>query len=131
MGYTIELVCNDCKYRKVINLGRGKTKEPLKEILKCFDANINATIKQLDTAYTIMDYEYGNVIMTCTKCNVIYTNSSFIVKFNNYLDYIPNLFCKKCNTRLKNLGGLDNIRSCNCPSCGRLSLKYKNICDWD
>lgn len=131
MGQTVEIVCDDCKYRRVYNLGRSTSKEPLNKILGSFDKDVSNTLKQLDSAYTMTEYDYGIHIMICSKCKELNTNLILKVKFNNDLEYIPKNFCYKCNVRLKSLENLNDIEKCNCPNCGSKSLKYKHVCNWD
>jgi DNA-directed RNA polymerase subunit RPC12/RpoP len=131
VGYTVEILCSDCKYRKVFNLGRSSTKEYLSEILKGFSVEVNSTVKQLDSAYGMIDYDYGDEVMTCNQCKEINTNLVFKVKFSNELEYTPKYFCSKCNAKLKSLETLENLNKCSCPNCGNLSLKYKDVCNWD
>lgn len=131
VGYTVEILCEECKFRKVYNLGRTSQKEPLKEILKCFTVEVDTTIKQLDSAYNMRNYDYGNYAMACGKCNEISSNIILKVRFSNDLEYIPKYFCKKCNAKLTSLEKLEDLARCNCPSCGKVALIYKDVCDWD
>lgn len=131
MGNTIEIVCNDCKYRSVFNLGRKTKKESAFEVLKCFADDLYSTIKQLDAAYDMTDYEYGESIYICRNCNSLVNKMLLKIKFQSTSEFIPKHFCDKCNTILRIIENLENIKECNCPNCGNLNLRYKNICNWD
>jgi predicted RNA-binding Zn-ribbon protein involved in translation (DUF1610 family) len=130
MGCTVELTCSECKYRKVFNLGRASVKEPIKEVLKEFPAEVGITIKQLDAAYGMTDFDYGEQVMVCNECMEISSKMILRVKFSNELDYISKYFCTSCNSKLKILEKYENLDNCNCPSCGSLSLKHKDVCNW-
>jgi hypothetical protein len=130
MGNIIEIVCNDCKYRRVFNLGRKAVKESAFEILKCFSEDIFSTIKQMDDAYDMTDYDYGEGIFICRKCNDLETKMVLKIKFKNSSEFIPKHYCHKCNTVLRNIDNIENIKDCYCPNCNNLTLKYKYICNW-
>jgi DNA-directed RNA polymerase subunit RPC12/RpoP len=130
MGNIVEIVCKDCKYRRVFNLGRTVVKESAYEILKCFSDDIFNTIKQMDDAYDMTDYDYGESIYICRKCNDINTKMVLKIMFKSSSEFIPKHYCNKCITKLELIENLDNIKACNCPNCGGMALDYKNICNW-
>jgi hypothetical protein len=131
MGNTIEIVCKECKYRRVFNLGRKTKKESAFEILKLFSDDLFTTIKQMDTAYNMTDYDYGESIYVCRNCNDLLTKMVLKIKFQFSAEFIPKHFCNKCNSTLKPIEELENIKECKCPNCGNCGLVYKHICDWD
>jgi DNA-directed RNA polymerase subunit RPC12/RpoP len=130
MGYTVELICNECKYRKVFNFGRASVKEPINEVLKEFPTEVGSTIKQLDAAYGMTGFDYGDQAVVCNECKEISSKMILRVKFSNELDYTSKYFCSSCNSKLKIIENHENLDKCNCPSCGSLSLKHKDICNW-
>ena len=131
MGSTIEVVCEECKYRRVFNIGRNAKKESAYEVLKCYSKDLFTTIKQLDKAYNMTDYDYGESICVCKACNNLVNKTILTIKFQDSSDFIPKHFCNKCNSSLKIIEGPEELMEYNCPNCGDHSLRYINVCNWD
>lgn len=130
MGNTIEVLCNNCDYRKIFNLGRTANKESAFVIMKEFDENLLSTIKQMDDAYNMTDYDYGENIYMCKNCKQLLSKMTLRIKFENSKDFIPKCYCSKCNTVLKLIENFESINGQNCLQCGGGTLRYKKICDW-
>lgn len=131
MGCTIEVLCNNCNFRKVFNLGRTANKASAFEVLKYYSMEVISTIKQMDAAYNMIDYDYEESIYVCRRCYHLDNKMTLKISFQDSSEFTPKYFCKKCKTNYKVIEELENIKTCNCPSCGSFTLRYKKICNWD
>lgn len=131
MGYTIEITCNECSFRKLYNLGRSLQKEALSSVLNRQDSSVKAAVEQMHNAYRISDFEYGRQLMLCKRCHAIYDEELLIVAFEDAKDYMTSKHCLReaCKSHLVILE-LETIEHTRCPHCLKYALKYRRICDW-
>ena len=130
MGYTVEISCKECNYRKVFNLGRTAKKETLEKVLQYQESEINSAVKQMNIAFKIKDFEYGKQLMLCKNCNAITDENLIIVEFEEADDFISKIYCKTCYSQLKIIENLEKFQYIRCPKCLKYALHSRLICNW-
>lgn len=125
MGAIVEITCTSCKAKWKRKTGCGIWHADLNEVANLYPENIKRKIKKYaeKIEFPIFDFEYR--LSSCISCHNIQSIPVLHLRDDD-IKYIGP--CEQCGEKTELI---DTIENTHCPICGKVSLKSKDIGQWD
>lgn len=136
MGQIYEVLCQNCGYKTVLNIGIGLAPlfSDVKLAPKMLPYKKRKAAYEILEKYTDLQVECFNNIFQCNKCNHLFSKLYLALFSGQDKVYETKFACPECRTRNIRMLERDVIESFedeNCPKCQKKPLNKTIMVYWD